>query len=270
VLSAAGDPDRAYGFKLSAEMVLAAITMFLMTSLVIGRFGYTGFLWGSAFIYGASAVGILSLPANLMTQAASGDTQQGPDSSNFPVILASAALFMQFGTFSGIWGFMARIGTLSGVGSDAIGAILTLSLICGLSGALACAALGNRFGQRAPILFGMGMTISALVLLQFSQGVLLFAIAACMINALLQFLCAYQMGLITDIDSQGRYTVMIPFILALSGAVGPGVFGAVIESQGLSACLIFSMGVTSVAMVFTALATGHNPVLRTVAVSSRA
>ena len=267
MLSAAADADRAYGFKLSAEMVLAAITMFLMTSLLIARFGYTGFLWGSAFIYGVSALGILGLPANLMTQAASGDSQEGRDSAKLPVVLASAALFLQFGTFSGIWGFMARIGTLSGVGNDAIGTILTLSLLCGLSGALACAALGNRFGQRIPILLGMVMTILALALLKFSQEVFFFAIAACMINALLQFLCAYQMGLITDLDSNGRYTVMIPFILALSGAVGPGVMGVVLESHGAGVCLLICMGVTSLAMVLTTLATGYTPVSRTVAVT---
>ncbi|MEH6571259.1 MAG: hypothetical protein V7709_19415 [Halioglobus sp.] len=265
VLSAANDPDRAYGFKLSAEMVLAAITMYVMTSLVIARYGYTGFLWGSAFIYGISALGIFGLPTNLMTKAPGSDSKKGHGFANPPVILASAALFLQFGTFSGVWGFMARFGTLRGVGDDAIGTILTLSLLCGLGGALACAYLGNRFGQRLPILLGMVVTISALLLLNFSQEVFFFAIAACLINALLQFLCAYQMGLITELDSSGRYTVMIAFILASSGAVGPGVMGVVLESHGAGVCLLICMGVTSLAMVLTTLATGYTPVLRAVA-----
>ena len=257
VLSAAPDPDRAYGFKLSAEMVLAAVTMFIMTTMILARFGYAGFLWASAVIYGASAAGIIRLPANFLQEVGVGDRASARGNSRGPVVLASVALFLQFGTFSGLWGFMERMGTLRGLGDDAIGTILTLSLLCGLGGALACAAMGRRYGQRRPILAAMGLTVLAVLLLRSGQGVVAFAIAACVINALLQFLCAYQMGLITELDQGGRFTVFIAFILAFSGAVGPGVMGAAMESQGLEGSLSLGIATTVGAMVMTVLATSR-------------
>ncbi|MDH4072440.1 MAG: hypothetical protein OEV41_04970, partial [Gammaproteobacteria bacterium] len=62
ILSAAADPSRAYGFKLTAENLLAAILIFVMTSFVIGRFGYDGFIWGTLIVYGATALATRWIP----------------------------------------------------------------------------------------------------------------------------------------------------------------------------------------------------------------
>lgn len=255
VLSAAPDPGRAYGFKLSAEMIVAAITMFVMTKLVVVSFGYNGFIWASGVIYGLSALAIIGLPTNFLAGAGTGESQSALGGSRVPVLLASVALFIQFGTFSGLWAFMERMGSLRDLEADTVGTILTLSLLFGLCGALTCAALGDRFGQRVPILLGMGLTILAIGVLQYGPGVLLFAVAACLINALLQFLCAYQMGLVTNLDSNGRFTVMIAFILAFSGAIGPGVMGTIVENRGYEVGLWLCAATTALAVCLTVLAT---------------
>lgn len=256
VLSAARDPDRAYGWKLVAEMTTAGVLMWLMTSIVVDTFGYQGFIIGTVALYGISAFSIFTLPDNFLAQAGSHQGKQITESSfNIPAFLATVALFFQFGTFSGLWGFMERIGESNGVNSDAIGSILSLSLLTGLGGAFICVVIGQRFGHRRPILIALVLTLACILLLYLIPGNLAFAIAACAINALLQFLVATQMALVTVKDNSGRYTVMMAFILAAGGAIGPGVLGSVIETLGLVFGYIWATGFTLTAMALTLAAT---------------
>jgi cyanate permease len=259
ILSAAADPSRAYGFKLTAENLLAAILIFVMTSFVIARFGYDGFIWGTLIVYGATALATRWIPHNFLHEPA---TKRGSVSSsgiNLSAVLACVALFFQFGALAGLWGFMERIGTESGIDSDVIGTILTLSVLTGLCGALLSAAMGERFGHIIPILGGMSLAIVTGCILIYGRGVLVFGIAACLINALFQFLVVFQMGLVTGVDTSGRYTVIIAFVLCLGGAVGPGVLGAVIEASGYNAAYGVAMMGTVIAMVATSAAIKLTP-----------
>jgi MFS family permease len=254
ILSAAADPNRAFGFKLTAEMVLAGILMFVMTGFVTERFGYQGFIWAVLITYGATALGLRWIPGNFLRgtrETVGGSTSSGV---NFPAILACIALFVQFAALAGLWGFMERIGTESGIDSGTIGTVLTLSLLTGLCGALLAAGMGERFGHLGPILGAMCLVILASGILLLGSGPQAFGISACLINALVQFLVVFQMGLITEVDVSGRYTVIIAFVLCLGGAVGPGVMGAAIEARGFNSVYELAMIGAVIAMALTSAA----------------
>jgi hypothetical protein len=53
--------------------------------------------------------------------------------------------------------------------------------------------MGNRFGQVIPLSVGFVLTILALVFAKYFSGVIAFAVLACAINGLLQYIVAYQM-----------------------------------------------------------------------------
>ncbi|QCY09459.1 MFS transporter [Pseudomonas sp. MPC6] len=256
VVSAARNPDRAYGWKIMTEMLVAGVLMLAMTTLVIEAFGYDGFIGGIVALYSLSALSLLGLPKNFLKAVEQHSTSKTAGNGlNRPAAMAALALFFQFGTFSGLWGFMERIGEINGVTPDTLGTLLTLSLVTGLLGAMLCALMGQRFGHRKPILGGMGLTLACVALLHFANGVVVFAVAACALNALLQFVSATQMALITETDRNGRYTVMIAFILAAGGAIGPGVLGAILAQVGFGFGYLWAVFFTLAAMALTMLAT---------------
>ena len=228
VLSRAINVDRAYGLKTSAEMLVASILLYVMTSIVIARFGFQGFVYGSLIIYCASAVSVLLLPSNFMKrEKVSTDNEKGKlTRGNNPAgWLSAIALFIQIAAFAGLWGFMERIGVNNGLSPNTIGKILSLSVVFGLGGALLASVLGNRYGQAKPLSIALIITFFTVLLLAGTKGAITFAIAACAINALLQICVIYLMALVTIADQTGNFTLMIAFILSSSGAVGPGCCG---------------------------------------------
>ena len=226
VLAHARDPDRAYGIKLIFEMALAGLLIFTMTSWLIERFGFSGFIYGTLILYAASAVFVFWIP-NKLLQANRQKNQTG-GRSNMAAWLASFGLFVQFAAFAGLWGFMERIGAATGATTESVGSILGFSLVAGLGGALAGTWIGNRWGQLRPLVICLLLTIvSVSILISGGTDVRAFAVAAGLINALLQFFLIYQMGLVTEVDLTGRMTMLMAFILALGGALGPGIFGII-------------------------------------------
>lgn len=254
VVSAARDPDSAYGWKLMAEMFLAGLLMAAMTLKIINSLGYNGFIFGIIFLYGCTTLALINLPRNFL-KTEEKESPKAKYKQNNPAILATLALFFQFSIFSGLWAFMERIGTEINIEKDIISSILIASLAAGFIGALTCALMGKRFGQRSPILLSMGLTLICIASFNFSSDVFVFALSACAFNALLQFVTATQMALITELDTNGRFTVMIAFILALGGAAGPGIFGTIIENIGFFGGYLWTAAFTLTAAGLTFLAT---------------
>ncbi|MDH4104492.1 MAG: hypothetical protein OEV39_00040 [Gammaproteobacteria bacterium] len=262
ILSAAADPNRAYGFKLTAEMVLAGVLMLVMTVFVTARFGYQGFIWSALLAYAVTAPGLRWVPRNFLGGTGGAVGEPASSGVNLPAILACLALFVQFGALAGLWGFMERIGAESGIDGGTIGTVLTLSLLTGLCGALLAAGMGERFGHLVPILAAMSLVILAGGVLMLGSGPVAFGISACLINALVQFLVVFQMGLVTAVDVSGRYTVIIAFVLCLGGAVGPGVMGAAIEARGFDSAYALAMIGAAIAMALTGAAVRLVPARR--------
>jgi predicted MFS family arabinose efflux permease len=234
IVGRAVDPERAFGINLMYQMGIAGVLMFAMMNFIILKFGFTGYVVGSALTYAAALLVCSRLPANFMkselaNSAESGGTFQG---SKKAVWLAIFALAIQFAAFAAVWGFMERIGVDNGLDAAQVGVILFASIIAGFGGALLAAAFGNKYGHVLPLAGGLILTIVAVLVLAYSKGLFAFIFGACVINGMLQFTIAYQMGLIAHTDYNGKFTVMIPFILAFFGAFGPGIAGEVVKTSG--------------------------------------
>lgn len=236
ILGRAVDPERAFGIKLMYEMAFAGILVYVMTAFIIVKFGFTGFIAGTAIMYGAALLFCSRLPANFMKYEAEQVDAADPHASDrrLPAWIAILALFIQFATFSAVWGFMERIGVDNGLEATTVGTILSLSILAGLGGAFLAAFLGNKHGHIMPLLGGLVLTVFAIVGLAYGKGLLVFVFGACIVNGMLQFTIAYQMGLVAHNDYNGKVAVMIPFILSFSGAMGPGIAGGVVEASGFA------------------------------------
>lgn len=231
ILSAAHNPDKAYGWKLVLEMISAGVLVYLVTSMVQAQFGFNGFIWTILAVYSLSLLSLIRLPSNFLANLPQGEKSK---QFNRPALLASLALFFQAGTFAGLWGFVERIGSELGINADLIGVTISGSILAGIAGALCCVALGAKYSHRSLILSGLSLALVTLALLNYLPSTITFVAAVCLINALLQFLIASLMALVTDSDQTGKYTVMMAFVLPMGGAIGPGVLGVIVELYGFS------------------------------------
>jgi len=258
VISAARDPDRGFGLKLTAEMLLGAVLIFIVAKLVAEQFGYSGFIYGLMILYALTVPAILWLP----NEAGLAENELLDQSSNKvttaifnrQALLAAISLFIFFGAYTSIWSFAGHIGIEQGLSEAQISTVLTFALLTGLLGALFCAWLGQRVGHLKPLLLGMTLMNVCFFSLIYSQGLIYFAIAVCCINGLLQFVAAYQMGLLAMVDHSGRYTAMIAFILASSAALSGDLMGSLIESEGLAKAILVAIIAVIVSMILTVLA----------------
>lgn len=234
ILARATDPERAFGIKLMFEMAFAGLLVYVMTSLIIVKFGFAGFVSGAALMYGFALLACTRLPANFMRHEATQFNASDEHSSDrkMPAWVAIFAMAIQFAAFSAVWAFMERIGVDNGLDTAQVGTILSLSILAGFGGALLAAVFGNRYGHIRPLIAGLTATILAVATLAYGKGLVEFVVGACIINGMLQFTLAYQMGLISHNDYNGKVAMMIPFILAFSGAMGPGIAGGIVEASG--------------------------------------
>ena len=240
IVSRHANPDRAFGFKLATEMSLATLVMYLMTDIIISDYGFAGFVYGMIVVYLLCCVPFLLLLPNYTPLADEADIQAAGQSvvsqvfsrAAIPVWLASTALFIQFGTLAALWGFSESIAAAAGIDDAVIGTRLTYAVFCGIIGAGAVAWLGNRLGTVQPLIAGFMVIIGMVTWVSQDTSLVVITIFMCITSAMIQYTAAYLMGYIADLDIREKFTPMIPFILACSGAVGPGVAGAMIEESG--------------------------------------
>jgi predicted MFS family arabinose efflux permease len=260
-LSEAKDPDSAFGYMLSAQMIVGAILVYAIANLIAAQFGYQGFVFGLLALYLLTGIGVLWLPTNFMSAAA---TDSGTDTTaggiNVSAILAAAAMFLYFGAYTGVWSFVVNVGIDHGIAEDSINAVITGALISGIAGAFLCAWMGQRFGQTLPLAGGMLLMMIAILLLIYGRGLPTYVVAVCAINALLQFVVAYQMGLITEVDNNGRYTVLMPFFLAISAAICGDLMGGFIEGYGLATAMLGSVVAIAIALLLSLVVLSKNRV----------
>ena len=254
IISDSDKPDRNFGFVLAAQQFLAAILLFTLPDLVIVPWGFQGLnfvLAAVSILLGISAFWVPSDSASTVTVAAVSATVNSV--SRQAVWVGLVALSLYFAALSGVWAFVERLADLNGLSISQIGGALAIAMIGGVLGGLAAVVAGGRWGRRAPL---MGSTVLFLaVFLFYGRGfqAVGFTLATFLFVAAWNYVLAYQMAIISELDRDGRYAVLMPAAQALGAIVGPAVAGIVIFGIGYGPLLwlaSLSIGVAILPFVY--------------------
>jgi cytochrome P450/MFS family permease len=230
-------PDRAFGIKLAAEVVLAIAAVAILTMFVTAHWGFVGTaLTLAAIVAAVSLGGLVGIPAQRALVplderfAMARRTAGVAPKRNWMPWLGLGALLVSFSGLSALWAFFTQIGPSFGVGAGNANVILTAGLAVSGAAGLAAAGLGDRYGRGKPLAIGMGLAIAGVAILLVGHGVTAYVIGALLALGLWNFPLAYQMGTIASSDPNGRVSVLMPAALAIGAAFGPTLAGAMVDA----------------------------------------
>jgi cytochrome P450/predicted MFS family arabinose efflux permease len=229
-------PDQAFGIKLAVEVFLAVGVLMALTAFVTAKWGFSGAVLTVAGVVGlATLAGLAGIPARravrppgerfAMTRPAGG---RSPFARDWPAWLGLAALFLSFAGLSALWAFLAQVAGSFGIDEKTAGTALTFGLAVSGVAALGATFLGDRFGRARPLALGLLLALAGVAVLQWGHGLGAYLAGAVLAMGVWNFPMAYQMGMISSADGRGHVAVLMPAALALGGALGPVLGGALL------------------------------------------
>jgi MFS family permease len=134
---------------------------------------------------------------------------------------------------NGTWAYMERIGDAAGINSLTIAGTLSTASIFGIVGAVVATILGNKIGRLPVILFGIGLLILGLFLMQGTPSVLSYTIAAFIFKYSWTFTFPYLLAVMAGIDRTGKLLIVSNIVIGGGMALGPAISAQLIGDSGL-------------------------------------
>ncbi len=242
IVGSTQNKDRNFAFLIAAQVVLG-VMFFLVLPLPrdAGVAGVMLPLAGLAFI--------ALLTVGWIPQPARGPQQHGADAaatgSLAPALAALSVMLVWCTGLGAVWVSVKLIGiaatcagcdeTAKAAAGVAIGQALGLSTAIAVVGALAAAALADRFGRILPVTVALLVQLAAVLMLRGEMPWLQFTITAATFQAFWNLTGPYMMGTIALNDTTGKVSLLIPTAQIGGFFLGPAIVSAFIEDSGLIA-----------------------------------
>ena len=255
-LATLGNQERVMGAKLTSEVLLGAVLLYLFPILLIDRWGYIGAAIGMAAALAAGIFVLRLVPRGPITVGTASTRNAGVSwRDNLPAIIALIVLGFFFGGQSGIWAFVERIGNEIGLSAGDIGFSLAMvKVMGGIAGATA-AFLGARFGVRWPHVLGLASIAIGLYLIHGAEGLWPYAVGSWIWEFGFALSQCYQMAAVAILDRSGRMAALIPAGMGVGAALGPAVAGSLKTGDSYAPVMVFAVVCCLVStVVFSVLA----------------
>ena len=229
VLADMPDPERAYGTRLSVELVSIGVFLILLPVLFISRTGFSGAMLGLALFAALLGIGAFVFPKKTSSEAAS-------KLKGFPNWQQAGASWSVLGIFTiyllanvGLFFFLyviaqdfsptpAQNGLMFGV----------LKWLGGAAGAVG-AIIGARAGVRIPHLAAFGILILGVIGLALSQSFTAYMISSWVWEFGFTLGCLYQTAAIVRFDISNKLVVLVPMAFGISMIFGGKIVGQTLE-----------------------------------------
>ncbi len=250
IIAETDEPDKNYGIALASQLILGSILLFLGPSFLVPKWGLAGLFVGTAIFVAVIGVCLPWMPTQLRQSTIERDGNI-PNTTKVPVFFSIIALFVWFTGLSGVYAFIERIGSESGIDGLTIGIILSFTIITGVSGALSATFFGNNLRKESQHIVGSIGILIAINLLILTPGLVRYIVAICLLTYFWNLWLAFFLGTIANVDTDNRYPMLTTVALGLGATFGPGIAGRLVESSTFNPLFIFSnlMILTSLIMI---------------------
>jgi len=257
ILGDTSNPARWFGVKIAAEAMLGAVLLLVLPATTIARWGFSGTVIGVIIAMVFLAPFLFWIPASGEKGHLDDDQAGSVSERQSPYIWgALLATLVFFAGASAIWAFIERIGASSGYAPEALGVLLSITLVFALLGSLLAAAMGGRFGNIKPFVSGAVLSLIALTLLSVSGSFIMYAAGACLQTFVIGLLLPFAVTEVADLDVDGRYVVLSVPAIGIGAMAGPGIAGILSQSGDFGSLLAFVAATVVVSAILITVSAG--------------
>ncbi len=229
--------DRVFAIKLTAEQLVPAAMLFLLTSSFLLVDIYTDLFLIILFGVIVGSFSIPFVPDN-MRQQEEKERSHGSKRGNVRWgLLALVGLLINFAGFAGVWAFLERIASSNSLDPSFTERWIAIGLVTSGVGPLCVAFVGERLDRRVAIAAASTVTVLCLLLLNGETTVSKYAAALFLLPLAFYFSISYMLAIVAEVDYNGKVSSLMSFVLAVGAISGPPLFGYLksIDGPALSA-----------------------------------
>jgi predicted MFS family arabinose efflux permease len=251
-------PERIYAIVMIASQVVLAFVPALLERFALGPFGLDGGFYALAIataVFMPLFIWLLPPRPSESVSTAGAWTAVLKAPNRAIAVVTMLALFIYETGQGGIWTYLAELGRDSGVDDRLYGDSMAVITLVGLSGSFLAIWIGDRFGSKWPIVFGIGLNVAAAVALNYGTKPIHFVILNVIWIGSYYFVVPYLMGLMARLDDLGRWAVAVDAMWWLGGAAGPPIAGMIVDRSGFELLAAFPLctGVICIMLLMTVL-----------------
>ena len=217
--------DRVFAVKLTAEQLVPAAMLFLLTSsfLLVDAYADLFLIILLGVIVGS--LSILLVPDNMRQPESRVRSNDGKRGNLLLAIFALTGLLINFSGFAGIWAFLERIASSSRLDPEFTERWIAIGLVTSGVGPLCVAFIGERLDRRVAIAAASTMTVFCLLLLSGETTEFKYAAALFLLPLAFYFSISYMLAIVADVDYNGKVSSLMSFVLAVGAIIGLPLFG---------------------------------------------
>ena len=266
VASRSSNPDKVYGY-FQIVWALGSVALFALGGQLTAAFAHRG---AFALIAGVTLVlaPLLFLIPDNRAGRSSGPEREAAPAPPLLGLMTLAAIMLYLTASAASYAFIAPLGERAGLDTGAVGYVLMVGSLVGLSGAAAATALNVRRGRALPISGFCVAFILFTAALCLSRDPTVYVVALIASFIIFYFSVPYMLGLAAALDRSGRWAAAACSAYLLGFALGPVAAGAVIGAADYAGLTFRCVALTTVAwglamIVDRQLSVGTRAVLRT-------
>ena len=242
IIGNTSDPDRNFGFVITAQVLFGVIALATIPSLVNAMGGIVGMYGPLAALAGLGLLLLKNIPqGGAQADAAADATTQG--SAALPLTTLVAMLLWCCG-LGAMWGFVGVIASseTGGLSLEAVGFAVSISSAVAIAGSLGAATLAakgvNRF---LPVTIALLVQMVVAWLIQGELSFVELVIKASIFQIFWNMTGPFFMGAIAASDTGGKISVLIPAAQTSGFFIGPTVVGLFLGDYGLTAANVVTI-----------------------------
>ena len=242
-IAGAPNPTKLYGFTMMAPPLIGFVIAFLM-SRGIASFAHAGAYGVLALLTLLVIPFLLAFPdyrVNKDTELPEPLKEYGPGIALLITIFITGASMMAY------FAFVERLGVRLGLSIEQVGNIFAWVVLAGAFGAGLAGLLENRFGHILPLIVGLFVHSSAMIVAIEIVSLPAYIVATLLEGFTLVYSLTFLFALSASLDRHGRWAAAAGGAFSLSLGVGPFIGGTIIEFASFSAI--------SVLIIFSTLTT---------------
>lgn len=258
VLAEMPDPERAFGARLSVELLSIGVFLGILPVYFITKAGFSGAMFGLA----AFAL-ILGLGVFLMPKQSTQETAL--EMKGFPSWSMAKELWLMLGIFLfyllanvGLFFFLAVIAQKFEPTAAQFGLMfLVLKWLGGVAGIIG-AIIGARAGLRSPHFVSLFILVLGVAGLFLSKSMTGFMISAWVWEFGFTLGCLYQTSAIARFDPSNKLVVLVPAAFGVSMLLGGKIAGQLLENGSVTGLYLLVLLCSVLPSIFIILSkTGH-------------